>query len=406
MRRFLVVVFACLLMALTASAQGIMTISGRVTDRSNGHELNAVSVIADDGHTATVSNANGQFEIKVPVGTRTLTFSRLAYHTLKVAVTETGKPMNVRMSPSTVMLDEVLIADPEDVLRLAIQNLPLNNTVVPMNQQCFYRETTQKGKRFIYVAEAITDMYKTAYTEGITRDKVAIMKARRLISTLATDTLGAKIVGGPVIPVNLDIMKNLNYVLSDDLLGQYEYAMRPAPGHGQVVVTISPSSATSDMARLYGDFYIDVSSFAVTHIELKLDMRNEFNATMFMLKSKPAGVRFKPRGMELYINYKKDLNGRLSLSYIRTELSFKCEWKRKLFAAPYVVTSEMVVTDQHTENAQPVKGMSYFREREVLYDHPEYFGDPKFWEQYNIIAPTHTLEKGIKAFLKKNNSAK
>lgn len=391
-----------LLVTCPLQAQDIVTITGKVVDKSNSRELGAVSVVADNGHTATVTNANGVFEIKVPRETRQLNFSHLGYASRHVDVPKDGKPLRVALSPTAIMLDEILVADPEDILRLAIKNIPDNYAAAPVSQRCFYRETTQKGRRFIYVAEAINDMYKEAYSKGIFKDHVSIPKARRLVSTQVSDTLGAKIVGGPVTPITLDIMKNLDFMLSNDRLGLYNYTLKPAAGQGKVVVSMEPKDIIVQEALLYGDFYIDTRTMAVTHIDLKLDLRREVAATAYMLRHKPAGVRFKPRGLEIHVNYKPDPTGRLSLSYIRSEISFKCEWKRKLFASPYKVTSEMVVTDEQAIKTIPRKGKDFFRERETLYDHPEYFGDPDFWEQYNIIPPTHTLEKGIKAFIKKN----
>ena len=63
----------------------------------------------------------------------------------------------------------------------------------------------------------------------------------------------------------------------------------------------------------------------------------------------------------------------------------------------------MVVTHEAPDAFMTIKGRDAFRKHEALYDHPEYFGDPEFWEQYNIIAPTESLEKGIERFIKKNN---
>ena len=69
------------------------------------------------------------------------------------------------------MLQDVLVADAEDVLKIAIQNIPKNYVMEPQLYDCFYRETTCKGRRFIYVAEAVMQMYKMATDRGIDFDK-------------------------------------------------------------------------------------------------------------------------------------------------------------------------------------------------------------------------------------------
>lgn len=402
MRTILLLIHLILLAALPSIAQQTTTITGKVTANGNGNPIAAASVVADDGRTATVTNEDGLFSLKVPAPTRHVQVSCLGYATRTVEVPADGRALNIKLHATAVTLNEILVADAEDVLRLAINNIPQNYAPQPLQQQCFYRETTRKGRKYIYVAEAITDMYKSPYSKGIHQDRVAIRKARRLVSTQASDTLGAKIAGGPVTPVNIDIVKNRDYLFSEELLAFYSFSMRPAPmsdGRAQVVVTIKPKRA-ADFALLMGDFYIDTETLAITHIDLELDMSNRDKATQFMLESKPLGVRFKPIALEIHINYKSDAAGKLSLNYIRTDVSFRCEWKRKLFASPYVVTSEMVVTDETTADVQPIKGRSAFRSREALYDRVEYFSDPMFWKQYNIIEPSHSLEKGIEGFIK------
>lgn len=393
-----------LLAALPISAQEPITISGRVMASGRGGALAAVSVMADDGSTGTVTNDDGHFILKAPRATRTITVSHLGYATRTIEVANAKEPLLIRLQPTTIMLDEIVVADPAALLREAIARVPQNYAAQPMLQRCFYRETTRKGRRYIYVAEAITDMYKRAYTQGINLDRVGILKARRLVSTQASDTLGAKIAGGPVMPVELDIVKNTEYLLNSRVLAHYAFDMKPAPsvdGQGQVVVSITPRQR-SDEALLAADFYISTATLAITHVDMKLDMSDRERATRFMLRSKPAGVRFTPRNLEIHLSYNADAEGRLSLNYMRSDIDFKCDWKRRLFSSPYRVTAEMVVTHEAPAETNPIRGKSSFARREALYDHPEYFGDPEFWEQYNIIAPTESLEKGITRFIKHN----
>ncbi len=402
MKKMMFTLLICLITSWCAKAQELKTLTGHVTD-DRGRDLKAATIMAEDSHTATVTNEDGDFILKIPSATETVTVSHMGY-TSQVVNIRSKSDIKVRLHAKVIVLDEVLVGTPEDILALAIRNIPQNYLMEPSLQKCFYRETTRKGRRYIYVAEAVNDMYKTDYDNGTNGDKVAISKARRLISTLAKDTLGAKIAGGPVTPVILDIVKNQEYLLNPEHLSQYTYSMRPAPtstnGRSEVIITITPKEEMSD-ALLWGDFYIDTQSLAIMHIDLQLDMNNRDKASEFMLQRKPLGVKFKPQELTIQANYRPDENGKLFLSYIRSDISFNCEWKRKLFKAAYHVTSEMVVTDIAKGKVKPIKGKSRFNERESLYDHPEYFGDPEFWDQFNIIAPTESLEKGIKRFMKK-----
>lgn len=396
-----------LLYVISIQGQGLITVTGRVTDRDTRQPVVAASVTDADRQYATVTNEDGSFILRMTPTVRSINVSHIGYATMKVSVGDGGKPLRISLKHSTIMLNDVLAARPEDVVAIAIRNIDGNYVSQPVIQRCFYRETTRKGNRYIYVAEAITDMYRTAYSKGIDGDRVAIMKARRLVSTNVKDTLGAKLMGGPTTPLTLDAVKNLQMLLNPETLALYNFSMLPtlsSDRQGLVKITLTPkpdSHYISPIALLYGDIYITTNTLVITHMDLQLDLADVAKATSAMLYSKPTGVRFKPRGLDITLNYKPDKTGMLTLNYIRSEVSFVCEWKKKLFASPYHVTSEMVVTSEETDSVRPIRSRSSFKRHESLYDHPEFFGDPDFWQQYNIIAPSESLEKGISRLLKK-----
>ncbi len=66
----------------------------------------------------------------------------------------------------------------------------------------------------------------------------------------------------------------------------------------------------------------------------------------------------------------------------------------------------MVVTDKHSDNVQPISGRDSFDSRDSFYDKVDYFLDPTFWEDYNIIEPTETLNNAIDKLLKKHEKMK
>ena len=74
-------------------------------------------------------------------------------------------------------------------------------------------------------------------------------------------------------------------------------------------------------------------------------MDDKNKATQAILRKKPFGLRFKPVEVSYLISY-KNLEGITYLSYIRNNIRFKCDWKRKLFSTNYTILSEMVVTDR------------------------------------------------------------
>lgn len=385
----------------TGYAQELTEISGTVYDRTDGRKLVAVTVSTESGNASTVTNEEGDFLIKVPTDTRQLVFSSVGYKKAYVPVTHREK-MKIRLEPKSISLSEIVVESPEDILRAAIRKVPSNYPRCNEQLRTFYRETTQKGRRFIYVAEAIENVYKTSYAKGVEKDEAEIVKGRRLVSTRQQDTLGAKIQGGPTLPVLMDVAKNRDFILSEEEMPLYQYAMempQEIGGRTQIVISFQPR-VRIDRPLFFGKYFIDRQTLAITRAELKLDMSDRAKATRFILVSKPAGVRFKPYEYAVVVNYQQ-ADTVMRMNYLRTSMRFKCDWKRRLFSSPYTVTAEMVVTAHAPAIGSFRKSVHSFSPHDSYYDHVEYFRDPTFWENYNIIAPTERLNKAVGKLLKK-----
>lgn len=143
-----------------------------------------------------------------------------------------------------------------------------------------------------------------------------------------------------------------------------------------------------------GFLFIDKDNFTFTRAELNLDMRDKNKATQAILRRKPFGMHFKPEEVSFLINYKTK-DGVSYLNYIRNEVRFKCDWKRKLFSTGYTIISEMVVTDRIDKNVSNISYKKAFYQNQVLSDKVKNFYDIGFWEDYNIIEPTESLEAAV-----------
>ena len=399
--------FLLLLLAVTLYAQGeLTTVSGRVVNKQNGRALAHVSVSAPGQGVSTVTNDDGEFVLKTQSRPSTLLFTHLGFHSQRVALDNQTSGLKIRLAPSAVLLDEVVVSsnDPMELLRAAIHKIPSNYPLVPSLMHCFYRETAQKGSRFIAVSEAVTDMYKTSYRYGPDQDAVQIVKGRRLMSTRASDTLGVKVMGGPIIPIMLDVVKNVDVLLNENELYFYRLTLDPPEviaERPQFVINIRPQYVI-DRPLFYGRLFIDQESLAFTRVELQLDMSDKANATQYMLVRKPRGLRFNPKELSTIINY-KTIDGVTRISYVRNVMRFKCDWRRRLFASTYTVTTEMVVTENLQGDAvHSIRGRDSFGRRDLFYDKVAYFDEPDFWGNYNIIEPTESLEHAIDRLKKLN----
>lgn len=389
-----------LLMAMTIMAQKTV-VSGTVTDASTGGPVMGASVTADG--LSVVTNADGYFTLKSEQPIEAVVVTHVGYRSKRAAVTD--GLLTVRMEPTVIQLHEVLVMadNPRDLVLAAIRKIPQNYSRKPEQYNCFYRETAMKRQHHITVAEGVVSMYKTGAGTGLGRDRVAINKGRRLISPKRNDTLGVKVLGGPVTAVQLDIVKNRDFLLNDDDLACYEMKMETPTtiaDRSQYVVSLEPS-VTMPYALYHGRLYIDQETLAFTRVELSLDMADRQKATEAMLVRKPLGVRFRPRELSLLVDYRRGSDGVMRLSYMRTTFRFNCDWKRRLLATSFTAMCEMAVTSTTDRDAQPIRGRDSFDQRDAFFDKVDYFRDPAFWQDYNIIEPTESLDKAVDRLLKK-----
>lgn len=404
MKRGIIIGIICLLSTVLYAQK--VVVSGTVIDEQTGKRIPQASVSEVGSSVSVVTNDDGFFTIKLEGNTPAVTISHLGYQSRRVNIAkEQTEPLRVRLKPTAIELKEVVVwtQDARKLVDLAIQKIPQNYSSNPELFNCFYRETAMKRQHYIYVAEGIVDMYKTPYNKKSSfRDRVAITKGRRLLSPKRGDTLSVKVIGGPVQPVKFDLVKNLDFLFNEAELNNYTFAIETSTvidGRPQFVVSIAPYK-TQSYALFRGHLYIDCETLSFTRTELSLDMSDKNKATNSMLVHKPLGVRFKPKEMTMLVDYKFD-NGVTRISYIRSTFRFNCDWKRRLLATSFTAFCEMVVTDRVTHDVHPIQGNQSFDQRDAFYDRVDYFRDPDFWADYNIIEPTETLDQAIGKLLKK-----
>lgn len=396
---------ALLLLAMVADAQ--VVVSGIVTD-FRGHPLSQVNVSADGKEIHTVTNEDGFFSLKIHEKPRYIRLSHIGFKTRRISLDkQSGESLKIRMEGSTVELDEVLVSanDPMSILKAAIERIDKNYPQKPELMRCFYRETARRGSRFISVAEAVTEMYKSSYAYGPMRDGVAILKGRRLMSMKAKDTLGVKIQGGPVLPLMVDVAKNPEYIMNLENLRRYKLSMEVPvriADRPQYVIRMEPY-ATLLNPLMIGRVFVDQETLTFTRAELQLDMSDWRLASEYMLVRKPFGIRFRPKELSVVVVYDTDEQGISRMSYVRNEMRFNCDWKKRLFASAFTTVCEMVVTDRSMqgEKIKRPRGRSSFSFHDRFYDRVEYFDDPDFWSDYNIIEPTESLENAINKLKKR-----
>jgi hypothetical protein len=377
--------------------------TGTVVDSETGKPLQYVGVTFTGQRYATVTNVDGVFTLKSATEPQTIDFTLLGYKTVRVMFPKDGEPLMIKMPRGELTLDGAfVIADPYSVLNRAISKIKDNYPNQPEIFDCFYRETVQKRQRFIYISEAVARMFKSSYTRlGVIGDRIAVDKSRQLVSPEKRDTLSVKVVGGPTQAVQLDIVKN-DDLLNKAELAYYDLLMETPATIGdrlQFAIRLVPRMQ-ADYPLYNGVIYIDRETYAFTRFELEYDMRDREKVTRSILISKPAGLKFTPTQVSIRYDYTLS-EGVSRVSYVKTVMRFKCDWKKRLLRTDYTAISELVTTDRHSDNVEIIPRKESFSSRDVLAEQASADYDPEFWKDYNIIEPSESLDKAIIKIVRK-----
>lgn len=386
------------------------TVSGVVRDKENRKKLENVAVSLVGTPIGTVTNAEGVFSLKIPhMGTiPQLELSHIGYMNARFSASAPEGSNNMHatilMIPIALQLNEVVAYgnSARRIVEEALERIPKNYPSGESMTSAFYRETVQKGHRYISISEAMLDVYKTSYKQRTSdRDKVQIDKARRLLSQKQSDTLGVKVVGGPNLPLFMDVVKNAYALFDEETLDYYSFVQEPSvfiDDRLQYVISFRPR-VKLDYALYVGRVFIDREHLAFTRAEFELDLSDRERAIAAILYKKPLGLRFRPQKVSFLITYRQH-DGVTCLNYICNEMCFKCDWKRRLFSSSYVARSEMVAVDREEHPERVIARRDAFKPYQVFYDIVKEYWSEDFWKDYNIIEPTESLEDAVKKLRK------
>ena len=408
MRRGILTLTMLMVWMNVAFAQTI--VNGVVKDKETRKELANVNISVAGSNVGTVSNADGEFSIKIrdEEAGKGLLISHIGYENVRLSEEEWKdgkKRLTVWMTPHALTLKDLNVygGDPRNLVEKAISLIPKNHADKDNLFSAFYRETIQKGSRYISVSEAVADVYKSDYqVRNVHQDKVQLKKGRRLESQRKKDTLAVKIAGGPNTPVYLDIVKNGDELLNEDMLACYRFEMGlpvSIDNRMQYVIHFQPM-VKLEYALYKGALYIDQESLAFTRAEFELDLSDREKAIKSILQKKPAGLRFRPQRVSYLVTYRFQ-DGVPHINYLRNVIRFKCDWKKRLFSSSFTTTTEMVMVDRKEEPAERIKSRDAFKKREVFDDVVEEYWNEDFWREYNIIEPTESLESAVRKLKKR-----
>jgi hypothetical protein len=329
--------------------------------------------------------------------------SHLSYATTTFKVSESvGKNKTFYLELQLIMLKEISVVpkDARGIVETALRNIKKNYSETPNMMTGFYRESIRQRRDYLSISEAVVDIYKAPYS-NMQEDQVKIYKGRKGTNVKKADTLMVQLQGGPNVSMLLDIVKNTDLSIALDNLDNYTFefgSMVNIDNKLNWVIHFSPNVIREE-PLYYGKLYISQDNMAISRAEFSLDLNDEAKASRVFVQKKPMGLIFMPTSTSYLVTYKEQ-NGKYYLNYVRVDLKFQCDWKKRLFKNYYTVMSEVAITDRREENVVKFAKQEVFRQNMVFAEKVEAFADADFWGEYNIIEPEDSIESAIKKLSK------
>lgn len=381
--------------------------TGKVIDEASRKPVVFANVYLIGSSLGTVTNAEGEFILKVPVSElgRKVGISNLGYKNIVMNLSDFKDRENViRLEIAATTLEQVVIRsdDPLDLLRMAYRRIPENYNSDPEMQVGFYRETVKQNRSYVAVAEAVLDVYKSPYTSLMDYDRVKIFKGRKSEDVKKMDTLMFKLQGGPRTSFLLDVVKNPGELLSEEYFDKYNFkftGFASIDGRDNYVIEFDQKPEV-DIALYTGKIYLDTKNMAISRIDFSFSEKALDIADNELVRKKPMDLKIDVLAADYSINYRV-LDEKWYLNHVRSELVFKCNWKKKRFNATYTTALEMAVTDRNTENISKAKYREQTKMTDIFADKVNAYKDENFWGEYNYIKPEEPIESVINKLNKK-----
>ncbi len=384
-----------------SEADTYTVISGTVRDARTNRTLPFATMYIPGTYLGTVANSNGYFTFKIrnDVNADRFLISYMGYEVTSYSIREyAGKESEFLLKPHTVSLQEVTFRpmNPRDIVMKALDRIGENYPQQPYQLTGFYRETIRQRRDYLTVAEAVVDIYKESYNQSRSDDLVRIVRGRKSGNVKKADTLLVKLQGGPQVALLLDIVKNNELVISKQNIDHYNYELSDLviiDDKPQYVIKFKPR-VILPFALFEGKLYICNQTLAVTMTEFGYDLSDQEKVSREFVRKKPATLNFSTNNTRYLVKY-QEINGKYYINYLRSDLEFSVNWRRKLFRTRYNLMFELAIMDRSSQNTEQFARRESFRNYNILADMvPVYFTDD-FWGEYNYIEPDVNIEEAI-----------
>lgn len=166
--------FTLLIFLIGATTFAQSELNGKVADFLTYQPIESASVYIKSTTTGSITNADGNFVLKVPQQylNDTLVISSIGYKSFKVVIAKFENGSDIFLEEDVASLDEVVIvADPRPttgngIVQKAIEKLPSNLPEQAYLQKGFLRHKERNKKEYKWLIESAITLYDSSYAAG------------------------------------------------------------------------------------------------------------------------------------------------------------------------------------------------------------------------------------------------
>lgn len=387
----------------------VIRFRGKILDGEEKSALPYSSISVLRKNLGTISNIDGDFELKIPELMRndTLVISCLGYKQQRLPVSGIDCDSCIFMlQPVSVQLNEirVTVIDANEIIKKLISKISLNYAIAPEIMTAFYREILQQDNQYIDVAEALLEIRKSPYDNSFTEDKIKLVKGRKNLNIKPFQIVDFKIQGGPYYATKLDVVKTLDSFLDPESLDQYRYFLDETiefNNRDTYVIQFKPREKTDNLSY-QGKLFIDMSTFALVHANFSLSRSGLKYAHQLLIKKKPKDFYVRPVKADYSVSYRK-INNQWHLNNAQTSVNFKVKSKNDKVNSTFHSASELLITDFKPEEGEKYKRNELINSKDIFTEMITSF-DEHFWDDFNIIQPSEDLRNALKNYYQKNDT--
>lgn len=387
----------------------IITFRGRIIDREEKDVLPYSSISVVNSNIGTISNTDGDFELKIPesMNQDTILFSCLGYRQYRQPIAEiVDRNCIIYLQPISVQLKEikVTVINPQEILTKILSKISLNYSREPEIMTSFYREVLKQDNRYIDVAEALMEIRKASYDNTFAQDKVKFIKGRKNLNVKPFRFVDFKIQGGPYYITKLDVVKTLDSFLDPEFRDFYKYALDEIiefNNRDTYVLRFKPKEKV-DYPCYQGKLFVDMSTFALVQAEFSLSRTGLKFAHESLIKKKPKDFYVRPINVDYKVSYRR-ADTKWHLSNAQASINFKVKSKKDKINSTFHSISELLITDFKSEEGTNFKKSELFSPKDIFTEIITDY-DEKFWGDYNTIKPSEDLRKALRSYYQTNDS--